>query len=592
MTTLSTHDTKRSEDVRARLAVLAEIPGRVGATVPALGGRATRCRTVRWSCWPGRTWSAPGRSRPSGWRPTWARRRRRPSSSPATSTRTPRWTRRWRRGRSRCSRDAELRGRGRGVRRADRRGPGCGELAGPEAAAARRARRTGRLPGHRALRVLAGRPGQPAPGRLGAAPRAAGAGIDERLAARFAGRRRPGAAKLLVTARARCGCAGTGRSCSPGTGRSRPTGPRPAHAVAFAAVGVAGRGGHPAAGRARRRAAAGGHRAAAAGRRRGLDDVAHRHAPSTAPHLGSTHLLARYPVALLVRPCVRKDRRVADFAVWAPQRDRVRRGTVDGGTARDEPPTAAGWWRADAADAGHGARLRLPARRRRHARCPTRAPAGSPTACTARRQLYDHDDVLLDRPRRGPAASCPAACSTSCTSARSPPAGTFDAAIERLDHLAELGVDLVELLPVNAFDGDRNWGYDGVGWYAVHRDLRRPGRVQALRRRLPRARSRAWSSTSSTTTSARPAPTSPRSAPTSRAATPGARRSTSTAPAPSRSAAYIIDNALMWLRDFHVDGLRLDAVHALRDTPRHAPARAAGRSRSRRSPRTSGGRCR
>ena len=47
------------------------------------------------------------------------------------------------------------------------------------------------------------------------------------------------------------------------------------------------------------------------------------------------------------------------------------------------------------------------------------------------------------------------------------PDGTFDAAIERLDHLVELGVDLVEVMPVNAVDGPRNWGYDGVGWYAV-----------------------------------------------------------------------------------------------------------------------------
>ena len=46
-------------------------------------------------------------------------------------------------------------------------------------------------------------------------------------------------------------------------------------------------------------------------------------------------------------------------------------------------------------------------------------------------------------------------------------AGTFDTAIGRLDHLAELGVNLVEVLPVNAVDGPRNWGYDGVGWYAV-----------------------------------------------------------------------------------------------------------------------------
>ena len=47
------------------------------------------------------------------------------------------------------------------------------------------------------------------------------------------------------------------------------------------------------------------------------------------------------------------------------------------------------------------------------------------------------------------------------------PTGTLDAAIERLPHLVELGIDFVELLPVNAFNGTRNWGYDGVLWYCV-----------------------------------------------------------------------------------------------------------------------------
>ena len=46
--------------------------------------------------------------------------------------------------------------------------------------------------------------------------------------------------------------------------------------------------------------------------------------------------------------------------------------------------------------------------------------------------------------------------------------GTFAAAIEKLDALVELGVSHVELLPVNDFDGEWNWGYDGVLWYAVH----------------------------------------------------------------------------------------------------------------------------
>ena len=67
------------------------------------------------------------------------------------------------------------------------------------------------------------------------------------------------------------------------------------------------------------------------------------------------------------------------------------------------------------------------------------------------------------------------------------PGRTFDSAIERLDYLAELGVDLVEVMPVNAFDGTAGWGYDGVLWWCGARALRRPGRVQAFRRRLPPA---------------------------------------------------------------------------------------------------------
>ena len=46
--------------------------------------------------------------------------------------------------------------------------------------------------------------------------------------------------------------------------------------------------------------------------------------------------------------------------------------------------------------------------------------------------------------------------------------GTLDSAIERLDHLLDLGVDVVELMPLAAFPGERGWGYDGVGFYSVH----------------------------------------------------------------------------------------------------------------------------
>ena len=58
------------------------------------------------------------------------------------------------------------------------------------------------------------------------------------------------------------------------------------------------------------------------------------------------------------------------------------------------------------------------------------------------------------------------------------PEGTLDAAIGRLGHLVRLGVDFVELLPVNAFNGTHNWGYDGVLWYAVQEEYGGPAAYQ------------------------------------------------------------------------------------------------------------------
>ncbi|WP_375134972.1 alpha-amylase family glycosyl hydrolase, partial [Arthrobacter sp. HMWF013] len=58
------------------------------------------------------------------------------------------------------------------------------------------------------------------------------------------------------------------------------------------------------------------------------------------------------------------------------------------------------------------------------------------------------------------------------------PDGTLDAAAGKLGYLAELGVDFVELLPVNGFNGTHNWGYDGVQWFAVHEGYGGPAAYQ------------------------------------------------------------------------------------------------------------------
>ena len=156
------------------------------------------------------------------------------------------------------------------------------------------------------------------------------------------------------------------------------------------------------------------------------------------------------------------------------------------------------------------------------------------------------------------------------------PDGTLDAAIERLPHLVDLGIDFVELLPVNSFNGTHNWGYDGVLWFVGRRHLRRSRRRTSALSTPATATGSRSSRTSCTTTSARAATTFPASVrtccddstsawgPSINLATEQVRR-------------YILDNAAMWMRDYHVDGLRLDAVHALVDpSPTHILRELAG----------------
>ena len=231
----------------------------------------------------------------------------------------------------------------------------------------------------------------------------------------------------------------------------------------------------------------------------------------------------------------------------------------------------AGWWAGDAASTRHTARTTRSASTA-GSRDPTRAARGSRTACTA--------PAASSTPRAAPGATAagPAAagpgraggCSTSCTSARSRPRARSTRAAERLDHLVELGVDVVELMPVAAFDGTLELGLRRGRPVRGARAVRRPRRPAAVRRR--RATAAAWASAStwSTTTWARRGTTSSSSARTSptRHHTPWGAAVNLDGPGSDEVRRWIIDNALRWFADFHVDALRLDAVHALRDDRR------------------------
>jgi len=147
------------------------------------------------------------------------------------------------------------------------------------------------------------------------------------------------------------------------------------------------------------------------------------------------------------------------------------------------------------------------------------------------------------------------------------PEGTFDAATEKLDHLVDLGVDAVELMPVAAFDGRQGWGYDGVALYAVHEPY---GGPDGLKRFVNACHVRGLGVVLDVVYN-HLGPSGNYLAEfgpyfTETHSTPWGQAINLDAPYSDEVRAWILDNATSWLRDFHIDGLRLDAVHALVDT--------------------------
>ncbi|MFD7642534.1 malto-oligosyltrehalose trehalohydrolase [Kitasatospora sp. NPDC059795] len=144
--------------------------------------------------------------------------------------------------------------------------------------------------------------------------------------------------------------------------------------------------------------------------------------------------------------------------------------------------------------------------------------------------------------------------------------GTFDAAAARLDHLVELGVDFVELMPVCPFPGRHGWGYDGVAPWAVHEPY---GGPDGLKRFVDAAHRRGLGVILDVVHN-HLGPSGnylPRFGPyfTDRHHTPWGAAVNLDAPGSDEVRAYLIGSALAWLRDYRIDGLRLDAVHTLAD---------------------------
>jgi maltooligosyltrehalose trehalohydrolase len=252
--------------------------------------------------------------------------------------------------------------------------------------------------------------------------------------------------------------------------------------------------------------------------------------------------------------------------LWAPRasRIRLRRLGVEGATIEEHElqrdPGRPGWWRSDATPADgerygfvidDGDVVRPDPRSRRQ-------PDGvhAPSAGFDVSAFPWTDASWTGRPLAGGVVY-------ELHVGTFTPEGTFDALVEKLGHLVDLGVTHIELLPVNAFNGTWNWGYDGVLWYAVHEAYGGPRGYQRL---VDAAHARGLAVIQDVVYN-HLGPSGnylPGFGPYLR---DGERNTWGESVNLDEQAVrdYIIENAVMWLDEFHVDGLRLDAVHALHD---------------------------
>ena len=145
--------------------------------------------------------------------------------------------------------------------------------------------------------------------------------------------------------------------------------------------------------------------------------------------------------------------------------------------------------------------------------------------------------------------------------------GTFEAAIPYLDGLRDLGVTAIELMPVAAFPGERGWGYDGVYLSATHTPYGGPNGLQKL---VDAAHAQGLAVLLDVVynhlgASGNPAMEAFGPYFTDTYETVWGRALNFEDAGSDAVREWVLQSAEQWIRDFHVDGLRLDAIHAILD---------------------------
>ncbi|MFJ8775981.1 malto-oligosyltrehalose trehalohydrolase [Streptomyces microflavus] len=250
------------------------------------------------------------------------------------------------------------------------------------------------------------------------------------------------------------------------------------------------------------------------------------------------------------------------FEVWAPEADTVVLEAAEVRYPMECDPEREGWWSAEA-EAADGERYGfrvddgplLPDPRSR------RQPDGpdGPSAVVDQRAYAWREGWAGRRLTRAVLYELHVGTYT--------PEGTFGAAAARLGHLAELGVTHVSLMPVCPFPGTNGWGYEGVSLWAVHEPY---GGPEGLKRFVDTAHGLGLGVILDVVHN-HLGPSGnylPAFGPyfTDTHHTPWGAAVNLDAPGSDEVRAFLLGSALAWLRDYRLDGLRLDAVHALADT--------------------------